>query len=175
MARVTRDWRIYTDQPSSGRPIQVQRDQFQTNGFFTTDWSDIAEARDFSVPDTGEDGVTLDPDNPDRELRPGEFYFETPLGIVSYVDVPCWFEIRLIQQGGNMIPGLQEMIIAPKITIPPREVVFFPLQGFRLFKTNFDAAYGDRLQGKAEFETAIKVWGSAVELEYAAHAPDTEA
>jgi hypothetical protein len=175
MSRVTRAWRIYTDQPSSGKPIQLVRPPGLNNGFLTTGWSDIAEAKDFSLPDTGGDGVTPDPDNNDRELRPGEVFFETPLAVVNYVDVPRWFELRLIQQGGNETPGLQEILIAQRISVPPKEALFFPIQGFRLFKTSFTSTRGDRLQGRAEADASLKFWGSAVELELANHAPDTEA
>lgn len=175
MSRVTRSWRIYTDQPSTGKPVQIYRPPANNNGFLTVNWLDLAEARDFSVPSAGDDGTTPDPDNADRDLRPGEIFFETPLAVLNYTTTACWFQLRLIQQGGNDTPGLQEILLCPEITVPPNDTIFFPIQGFRLLKTNFSSQRGDRLQARAQFDASLKVLGSAIELEALDHAPDTEA
>lgn len=159
--------RIRTDQPSSGKPLQlfIPSAGFVPSGSFTT----LAEAPDFSVPGTGDSGVTLDPDDSGRELRPGEVFIETPLTVINTDSVTRWVELQILSQTGHAVP------VTPQIDIPAGEAVYVPIQGLRLLKTSFAAANGDRLQIRASNGGSIKIIGSAVELEALTHAPDSEA
>lgn len=159
--------RINTDQPSSGKPFQLL---IPFAGFVPTTFTTLAEAPDFSVPGTGDTGVTLDPLDPGRELRPGEVFLEAPLTCINTDTVTRWVEVQIFTQSSHAVP-----ITPPQLEVPPKEAIYIPIQGLRLLKTNFSAFYGDRLQIRASVGSAIKVIGSAVELEALTHAPDSEA
>lgn len=158
--------RIRTDQPSSGKPLQLF---IAASGFVPSTFTTIAEAPDFSVPGTGDAGVTLDPADSSRELRPGEVFIEAPLACLNNDTVTRWVELQLLTQGGQTIPW------SPQISVPAKEAIYVPIQGLRLLKTDFAAGNGDRLQIRASTGSAIKIMGSAVELEALTHAPDSEA
>lgn len=158
--------RINTDQPSSGKPLQLF---IASSGFVPVTFTTLAEAPDFSVPGTGDTGATLDPADSARELRPGEVFLEAPLTAINKDTVVRWVELQILTQGGETIP------ITPQVSIPANEAIYLPIQGLRLLKTSFVAANGDRLQVRASSGSAIKVIGSAVELEALTHAPDSEA
>lgn len=159
--------RIRTDQPSSGRPLQLF---IPSAGFVPNSWTTLAEAPDFSVPGTGDNGVTLDPNDTGRELRPGEVFLEAPLTTINTDTVTRWVELQILTQTGHAVP-----VTAPQVSIPAKESIYLPIQGLRLLKTNFSASNGDRLQIRASTGSSIKVVGSAVELEALSHAPDSEA
>lgn len=170
--------RIRTDQPSSGKPINVNwwsgGSLESPPGALRTEWRDIAEAPDFSVPSTGDDGAVLDPSDSTRELRPGELSFETPMHVSNNSANPCWVQLQILQQGGNDIAGLQ-VFIFPRVTVPPNESVLLPIQGIRLLKTNFNSVNGDKLRARAQTNGVLQVWASAIELEAQDHSPDSEA
>lgn len=158
--------RIRTDQPSSGKPLQLF---IASSGFVPTTFTTLAEAPDFSVPGSGDTGVTLDPADSGRELRPGEVFLEAPLTAINTDTTIRWIELQILTQAGNAVP------ITPQVNIPPKEALYLPIQGLRLLKTVFTATNGDRLQVRASNGSSIKVIGSAVELEALTHAPDSEA
>lgn len=158
--------RIRTDQPSSGKPLQLL---IPSSGFVPSTFTTIAEAPDFSIPGTGDSGVTLDPADSSRELRPGEVFIEAPLTCINTDTTTRWVELQLLTQTNATVPW------SPQISIPPKEAIYVPIQGLRLLKTSFGAANGDRLQIRASIGSAIKIMGSAVELEALTHAPDSEA
>ncbi len=158
--------RIRTDQASSGKPLQLF---IPASGFVPSIFTTIAEAPDFSIPGTGDTGVTLDPTDSSRELRPGEIFIEAPLACINTDTVTRWVELQLLTQSNYAVPW------SPQISIPPKEAIYVPIQGLRLLKTNFGAPNGDRLQIRASIGSAIKIMGSAVELEALTHAPDSEA
>lgn len=157
--------RIRTDQPSSGKPIQLF---IPYAGFVPSTWTTLVEAPDFSVPGTGDSGVTLDPADSGRELRPGEIFIEAPLTCTNKDSAPRWVELQIVTQTNHAVP------IGPQITIPAGEAIYVPVQGLRLLKTDF-SGNGDRLQIRASTGSSIKIIGSAVELEALTHAPDSEA
>jgi hypothetical protein len=158
--------RIRTDQPSSGKPLQLY---IPSSGFVPSTFTTIAEAPDFSVPGTGDSGVTLDPADSSRELRPGEVFIEAPLTCINNDITTRWVELQILTQTNHTIS------CSPQISIPPKEAIYIPIQGLRLLKTNFGVSNGDRLQIRASIAGAIKIIGSAVELEALTHAPDSEA
>jgi hypothetical protein len=149
--------RIRTDQPSSGKPLQLL---IPSAGFVPNSFTTLAEAPDFSIPGTGDTGVTLDPADSGRELRPGEVFLEAPLTCINTDTTTRWVELQILTQSNHAVP---------------EESVYLPIQGLRLLKTSFSAINGDRLQIRASNGSSIKVIGSAVELEALTHAPDSEA
>lgn len=164
--------RINTDQPSSGKPLLLYIPSSSNSGFVNTSWTTIAEAPDFSIPVSGDDGTTVDPADSGRELRPGEVFFETPLQVINTTATICWVELQMLLQGtsGQAIP------VTPRVSVPGGESVLLPVQGLRLLKTDLtNTQPGGRLQIQAEVNNALKVIGTAVELEAQDHAPDTEA
>jgi len=164
--------RINTDQPSSGKPLLLFIPAASNSGFVDTTWTTIAEAPDFSIPSSGDDGIVEDPADSGRELRPGEVFFETPLQAINTTSTARWVELRLLLQGtsGQAIP------VTPRIVVPANESIYLQVQGLRLLKTDLtNTQPGGRLQIQAEVNNAITVIGSAVELEAQDHAPDTEA
>lgn len=158
--------RIRTDQPSSGKPLQLL---IASAGFVPNSFTTLAEAPDFSIPGTGDTGVTLDPADSGRELRPGEVFLEAPLTCINTDTTTRWVELQILTQTNHAVP------VTPQIGIPAKEAVYLPIQGLRLLKTSFSATNGDRLQIRASTGSSIKVVGSAVELEALTHAPDSEA
>lgn len=158
--------RIRTDQPSSGKPLQLL---IPSAGFVPNSWTTLAEAPDYSIPGTGDTGVTLDPVDTGRELRPGEVFLEAPLTCINTDTSARWVELQIFTQTNHAVP------VTPQISIPPKESVYLPIQGLRLLKTSFAASNGDRLQIRASVGSSIKIIGSAVELEALTHAPDSEA
>jgi len=164
--------RISTDQPSSGKPLLLFIPTASNNGFVNTTWQTLAEAPDFSIPASGGDGAVADPADADRELRPGEVFIETPLTVVNTTATTRWVEAQMLLQGnsGQAIP------VSARVPVPGGETVYLPIQGLRLLKTDLtNTQPGGRLQIQAEVNNALKVIGTAVELEAADHAPDTEA
>jgi hypothetical protein len=164
--------RINTDQPSSGKPLQLLIPSATNSGFVNTTWTTLAEAPDFSVPGSGDSGVVLDPADSGRELRPGEVFFESPLVCVNTTATTRWIELRILLQGnsGQAIP------VTPRVPVPASEAIYLPIQGLRILKADLtNTQPGGRLQVQAEVSDAIKVFGSAVELEALTHAPDSEA
>ena len=164
--------RINTDQPSSGKPLLIYIPSSSNSGFVNTTWTTIAEAPDFSIPSSGDDGIVVDPAASGRELRPGEVYFETPLQCINNTATSQWVELQMLLQGnsGQAIP------LSPQVEVPAGESVYLAIQGQRLLKTDLtNTQPGGRLQIRAEVNNAIKINGNAVELEAQDHAPDTEA
>jgi hypothetical protein len=104
--------RIFTDQPSDGKPINIFVPATFNNGFVNTDWTELAEAVNFSIPFTGANGAVLDSNDDNREIRGGETYFETPITCYNYTGTPRWvqFEMALPSIGaafqtGHFIPA----------------------------------------------------------------------
>jgi hypothetical protein len=165
--------RIYTDQPATGKPVLVFVPSGTNSGLVPSGWTTLVEAPDFSVPLTTDEAfATLDPTDSDRELRPGEVFFETPLTVTNTTATTRWIEARMVMEGvsGQTVP------VSARVPVPASETVYVPIQGLRLLKTNFaSGVFGGRLQVQAEVGTALAVLGTAVELEAVAHAPNTEA
>lgn len=124
--------RIATDQPSSGKPLQLFIPSSANSGFVNTTWFTLVEAPDFSVPGTGDAGAVLDPADAGRELRPGEVFFESPLTVVNTTATTRWVELRILLQGnsGQAIP------VTPRVPVPGGEAIYLPIQGLRVLKTS---------------------------------------
>lgn len=165
--------RIRTDQPSSGKPLLLFIPTATNSGFVTTMWTTIAEAPDFSIPASGDDGTVADPADAGRELRAGEVFIEAPLTVTNTNQaITYWVELQMLLQGTNG----QAIPVSQRVPVPAGETVYLPIQGLRLLKTDLTSTQpGGRLQIRAQVSDALKIFGTAVELEAGAHAPDTEA
>jgi hypothetical protein len=70
----------------------------------------------------------------------------------------------------------EHVILTPRTVVPANSTVSIPIQGLRLLsppRADDGVAIGGRLIAKAEVNNAIKLIGSATELEAADHAPNT--
>lgn len=161
--------RITTDQPSSGKPLQLRIPLSVNSGYVSTSPTVIAEAPDFSIPGTGQSGVTLDPLDSSRELRPGEIFFESPLYVHNTDVDPCEVYVGIVPEDSSTEVPLFV------VDVPPAETVLIPIQGLRLLKTDYDATDGDRLVVSAERNAELRIHGSASESAAPEHAPDSEA
>jgi hypothetical protein len=142
--------RITCRTPSTGKPIRFSLNDVGTQ--FTT----IAEAPDFSVPDTSNKYPVRDPLDSTRGIRPGEIFFLTPLSVKNKDTVTRWVEVQLLQEDGVTIEFA-------KILIPKGDTAFVPLQGRSIFKRDANAANGDRIQVRAEVDNMLDVWASGEE------------
>lgn len=142
--------RITCRTPSTGKPIRFSLNDVGTQ--FTT----IAEAPDFSVPDTSNKYPVRDPLDSTRGIRPGEIFFLTPLSVKNKDTVTRWVEVQLLQEDGVTIEFA-------KILIPKGDTAFVPLQGRSIFKRDANVANGDRIQIRAEVANVLDVWASGEE------------
>ena len=143
--------RITCKTPSTGRAVNL------TTVSIGTDWTTLAEAPDFSVPDTSNAFPARDPRDSTRAIRPGEIFFLTPMFARNKTEQPCWVEVRLLLESGVAIecPG--------RLYVPGMDTALAPLQGRSLVKRNPTGANGDRLQVRAEFAGMLDLWVSGEE------------
>jgi hypothetical protein len=142
--------RITCRTPSTGKPIRVS--QVDVNSSYTT----VAEAPDFSLPDTSNKFIERDPTDETRAIRPGEIFFLTPLAAKNKDTVTRWVEVQLVTEDGITIEF-------GKVDVPAGDTAYIPLQGRSLFKRDPNAANGDRIQVRAEVANIFDAWASAEE------------
>lgn len=143
--------RITCRTPSTGKGISVVKADVPTT--YTT----IYEAPDFSVPDASEKFDARDSSDSSRAIRPGEIFFLTPLSAKNKTSTARWLDTRLVMEDGVVIE-------LGRVTVPAGDTAFIPVQGRSLFKRTVGAAdNGDRLQVRAEVDSAFDVWSSAEE------------
>lgn len=142
--------RIICRTPSTGKPIRVIYEGVST--VYTT----VAEAPDFSIPDTSNKFDERDPTDTSRAIRPGEVFFLTPMSARNKDTVTRWVETRLITEDGYTIE-------LGRIDVPAGDTVFIPTQGRSLLKRLPNATNGDRLQIRAEVIGIFDVWAAAEE------------
>jgi hypothetical protein len=152
--------RIRCRQPSTGKPISIRYEGLGT------DWINIAEAPDFSVPDPSGSGYTSrDPSDPSRGIAPGEIFFLTPLVAKNTTAGTDWIEVRFrpedVTAANNDSFG--------RIIVPAGESVAIPLQGRSLVKRNVNTTSGDTLYVRAGNTSSFHVWASANEQASAEH------
>ena len=151
--------RILCRQPSTGKPISVQ---YIGVG---TDWINIAEAPDFSVPDPS--GATYpgrDPLDGTRGIAAGELFFLTPLVAKNITAGTDWIEVRFRPEGGTANNDA-----FGRITVPAGESVAIPLQGRSLVKRVATNTNGDIVYIRAGNTASFHVWASANEQASAEH------
>ena len=142
--------RIVCRTPSTGKSIRIISEDVGTS--FVT----IAEAPDFSVPDTSERFDERDPLDNSRAIRPGEIFFLTPLAVKNKLATDETIEVQFLTEDNDTI-SLGEL------EIPAGDTGFIPLQGRSLLKRIAAGANGDRIQVKASAADAFDVWSSAEE------------
>ncbi len=148
--------RITCKTPSTGKAIIVS----QTD--VTTTYTSIAEAPDFSLPDPSETFSQRDPSDNARAIRPGEVFFITPLSAKNKTANTRWIEVRLYTEANTAVEF-------GRVSVPPNDTAFIPLQGRSLFKRNANNAVGDSLQVRAEANNVFDVWAAAEEKLSAEH------
>ena len=153
--------KIITDQPQAKRRLiqAVSATTFQT----------ILEAPLFSVPLTDEDVAVIDPDDDERELRPGEVFLATGIVIANVTSTARTVEVEMVGEDGTATS------LAPLVTVPANDVLTLP-PGLSVFKFDLsdpDAA-GGRLRWRASAAGALTLTMAVVEREALDHAPDTE-
>jgi len=142
--------RITCRTPSTGKPLRIAKEN--VSGVFTV----IAEAPDFSVPDTSIKFESRDPTDETRAIRPGEIFFLTPLAAKNKDSADRWLEVILVTEDS-------ETIELGRVEVPAGDTAFIPIQGRSLFKRNANSVNGDTLQVKAEINNIFDVWGAAEE------------
>jgi hypothetical protein len=149
--------RVTCKTPSSGRPLQITQVGVPTS--FTT----IADAPDFSVPDPGQAFPVRDPNDATRAIRAGEVFLLTPLAVYNKTTTARWIEVQLVTEAGVTVlsPG--------RVTVPPLDTVYIPVQGRSLTKRVPGGANGDRLQIRSDVAAALDVWAAAEERLSAEH------
>lgn len=148
--------RITCRTPSTARPLAVA----QTN--VATGWVTVAEAPDFSVPDTQQVYPARDPADNGRGIRPGEVFFLTPVKARNKSSDTAWIEAQIVREGGTAI-------MLDRIDVPPGETVQIVTQGLSLMKRAAEGATGDRLQIRAETSATFDIFGAAQERPSAEH------
>lgn len=142
--------RITCRTPSTGKPIRIILPSVGTS--FTT----IAEAPDFSVPDSSNKFVTRDPFDGSRAIRPGEVFFLTPLAARNKDSATRWIEVQLLTEDGFTISF-------GRVEVPAGDTAYIPLQGRSLFKRDFNSLNGDRIQIRCEAVGVFDAWASGEE------------
>ena len=142
--------RITCKTPSTGKSINVKLSNV------TTSYTSIAEAPDFSVPDPSENFTVRDPSDNTRAIRPGEIFFVTPLAAKNKSANLVWIEVRLVDEANTAVEF-------GRVTVPPNDTVFIPIQGRSLFKRDADATSGDKLEVRAQANSVFDVWATAEE------------
>lgn len=148
--------RITCKTPSTGKAITASLSDV------TTEWTSIAEAPDFSVPDPSETFSTRDPADAARAIRPGEVFFVTPLSARNKTASIYWVEVRLYSEANTAVEF-------GRVAVPPGDTAFLPIQGRSLFKRSSGGINGDRLQVRAQANNVFDVWTSAEEKLAAEH------
>jgi len=142
--------RITCRTPSTGKPIKAALKDV------TTDYTTIAEAPDFSVPDTSNKYTERDPLDTSRAIRPGEIFFLTPLAAKNKGTVTQWLDVKFITEEGIEIE-------LGRVEVPAGDTTFIPLQGRSLLKRLPNAVNGDRIQVRAQSIDVFDVWSAAEE------------
>lgn len=151
--------RITCRQPSTGKPISIQ---YIGVG---TDWINIAEAPDFSVPDpSGSTYTSRDPSDTSRGIAAGEVFFLTPLVAKNVTAGTDWIEVRFRPEGGTANNDA-----FGRIYVPAGESVAIPLQGRSLVKRVATNTNGDIVYIRAGNTASFHVWASANEQASAEH------
>lgn len=143
--------RIFTDLPSSGKPIQI------TLVDAPNEWVTVLEATDFSVP--GDEA---------REVVPGQLYIVAPLIVSNKIGIPGTVQAKIVKENNT------EVIVFPELPVPGNDALLIPINGQTLLKSSSESNHGDRLQILVSAEGSFDIFGNAVESEMPTHAPDTE-
>lgn len=142
--------RITCRTPSTGKSVRVALADVPNT--YTT----IAEAIDFSLPDTSNKFSERDPLDLTRAIRPGELFFLSPISAKNKDTVKRWIDTILLTEDGFTIE-------LGRVEVPAGDTAFIPVQGRSLLKRLPDETHGDRLQVRAELSNIFDVWAAAEE------------
>jgi hypothetical protein len=142
--------RIVCRTPSTGKPLRIILNNVQSS------FSTLAEAPDFSVPDTSNKFTERDPTDLARAIRPGEIFFLTPLAAKNKDSVDRWIEVILLTEDGTIVEF-------GRIEVPAGDTAFIPLQGRSIIKRDPDSTNGDSIVVRAEVSNIFDVWISGEE------------
>ena len=148
--------RITCKTPSTGKAIIVS----MTN--VTNTYTTIAQAPDFSVPDPSQTYTARDPLDDGRAIRPGEVFFVTPITAKNKSAGLAWIEIQYLSESNTAIEF-------GRVTVPPGDTAFIPIQGRSIFKRIPAGTNGDRIQVRAQLNSVFDVWAAAEEKLSAEH------
>lgn len=150
--------RITCRQPSTGKPINVRAENVGT------DWTTLAEAPDFSVPDpSGSQYSARDPLDGSRGIAAGEIFFLTPLVAKNKTANTRYIEVRVLTE--TALPNEA----FGRFYVPSGETIAIPLQGRSLIKRYSESANGEMLQVRTDGASSFDVWASANEQTSAEH------
>lgn len=150
--------RIVCKTPSTGRPLRL------VLGDVPTTFLTIAQAPDFSVPDPSLVFPARDPLDATRAIRPGEIFFLTPIAVTNKTATARWIEVRLVTESMGLLVPSSNILSPGRVTVPPMDTAFIPIQGRSLLKRNWDGLIaGDQLQLRAEVANVFDVWVAAEE------------
>jgi hypothetical protein len=147
--------RITCRTPST-RPLLISLASVGTS--FTT----VAEAPDFSVPDTQQIYPARDPGDAARGIRPGEVFVLTPVKARNKTESTVWIEAQILRENGTAV-------LLERIAVPAGDTAQIVTQGLSLLKRTAAGANGDRLQVRSETAGAFDVFGGAQERPSAEH------
>jgi len=153
--------KIVTDQPQAVRKtLQVE---------IGASPQVVAEPPYFSIPLTDEDVATVDPADPDRELRPGELFFATGIQIANPSADTRTVTVQMISESGVTTA------LAPGLKVPSGEVLTLA-PGLSMFKRDLSNPNADGMQLVvfADQADALTLTATVVERESLEHSPDTE-
>jgi len=142
--------RITCKTPSTGKAVSVSRTNVPAS--VTT----IAEAPDFSVPDTSQAFATRDPLDAGRAIRPGEVFFLTPIYARNKSAATATITVELATEAGTSVSFAV-------VTVPAGETAAIPTQGMSLLKRIPGGLNGDRLRVTASAANVFDVTGFAEE------------
>ena len=164
---------IYTDQPSTGKPIPIRVAKLAPGD------NEVYEAPNFNIPVREEEGETLLIQNIERQLVPGESLFIMPLNISNNTTATAEVSVKIIpEQIGTGNPP-DEIIFASKIFVPASETIQIPINGLSLLRSgDRNSVSGDKLvvgvEGGNANTAELSLYTLASEAEAGTHAPEIE-
>jgi len=142
--------RVICKTPSPGRPYPIRL--LNVPAVATT----LAEAPDFSVPDTSNTFAARDPGDAGRAIRPGEIFFLTPVYARNKSGVTATITVQIVTEAGVALT-------LAVLSVPADETMAIPVQGLSLLKRNPGGTTGDRLRVTASAVNTFDIVGTADE------------
>lgn len=153
----------------TAQPFVVE--QTLTRVMTTNAFETLIEAPYFSVPsEVDDETAVLDPADAERELRPGQVFFQTPLYLTNKSGSDVVATVQIVREGGAVFNLAFEQVIETRDTLP------VPTQGVSLFKRNLalPANAADLLQIRINAANAVDVVCTYSEREALGHAPNVD-
>jgi putative Ca2+/H+ antiporter (TMEM165/GDT1 family) len=116
----------------------------------------IAEAPDFSVPDTSSTFAARDPSDSGRAIRPGEVSLLTPIFARNKGTATAVLTVEFLSEAGDRSSFAV-------VSVPAGETAAIPVQGQSLVKRVLAGTNGDRLQVKSGTADVFDIHGAADE------------